>query len=163
MIARHVIDGVIAGAAGTALLDATTYADMAVRCRPPSELPQKMVTEFAKIAGGRQLSKPPEELSEEQQHRRSGLAGLIGYADGFGVGALFGLVRPAMRDVSWFWAGLGLAALTMMLSEGTATVLKQTDPRKWGAAGWIADAVPRVLYGWVTALTYDHLSADENR
>jgi hypothetical protein len=163
VIGKHVIDGLIAGAAGTAALDATTYADMALRARGASDLPQKMVREFAKMAGDAQLSKPPEELSEEQQHRRNGLGGLIGYADGFGAGALYGLVRPAVRDVSWFWMGLGLAALTMLLSEGTATALKQTDPRKWGVSGWIADIVPRVVYGWVTALTFDQLEAGENR
>jgi hypothetical protein len=135
MIGRHVVDGIIAGAAGTAMLDATTYADMALRGRAASDLPQKMVTQLAKMAGDRDLSKPPEELSEQQRNRRSGLGALIGYADGLGAGALFGLIRPAMRDVSWFWAGLGLAALTLALSEGTATAVKQTDPREWGYRG----------------------------
>jgi hypothetical protein len=47
----------------------------------------------------------------------------------------------------------------MLLSEGSATALKQTDPRTWGASGWIADLVPRFLYGAVTCVTFDRLSA----
>jgi hypothetical protein len=65
-----------------------------------------------------------------------------------------------MRNVSWFWAGVALAVLTMTLSEGSATALKQTDPRKWGLSGWIGDLVPRFVYGWVTALTFDSLAKE---
>jgi hypothetical protein len=142
MRGRHVIGGMLAGAAGTAVLDATTYADMLLRGRPPSNVPQKVAQQF---------------VPNIDENRRMGLAALIGYADGFSVGALYGAVRPSIRNVPWFWAGLGLAALTLVLSEGTATAMKQTDPREWGVSGWIADIVPRCLYGWVTATTYDRL------
>jgi hypothetical protein len=31
------------------------------------------------------------------------------------------------------------------------TALGVTDPRSWGAAGWISDVVPHLAYGLVTA------------
>jgi hypothetical protein len=153
--------GAVAGAAGSAVLDVTTYADMAIRGRAPSELPQKMVKEIAQRAHVEPFNKPDQQLSDTDKHRETAFGALMGYADGLGVGALYGAIRPAMRNVSWFWAGVGLAAVTMLLSEGSATALKQTDPRKWGVSGWIADLTPRFLYGWVTALTFDGLTKEQ--
>ncbi len=140
--------GLAAGAAGTAVLNATTYADMAIRARPPSKVPQRVVKEFARWGGVRRLPRG----------RTQGLSMLLGYADGFGTGVLFSVVRPRMRNVPWFIAGAGLAAFTMLLSEGSATAMGKTDPRTWGVSGWIADFVPRILYGCVTCLVFDALS-----
>ena len=161
MSARSMIHGTLAGAAGTAALNAATYADMAVRGRPPSELPKKMIKEFAQRAGVTQLRKPDDELSEEQRNQETALGALLGYVDGIGAGALFGLMRPAMRDVSWFWAGRALGAFTGLLSEGIATAMHQTNPAKWGVSGWLSDIVPRFVYGWTTCLTYEELAQDE--
>lgn len=151
MNGKAIAYGIAAGAAGTAMLDATTYADMAIRSRPASKLPKRVVKQFARWAGVQQL--PPE--------RTQGLSALLGYADGFGTGLLFGLVRPRMRGVPWLIAGLGLAIFTMTLSEGTATAMGKTDPRQWGLSGWIADLIPRTLYGCVTCLVFDALMNDE--
>lgn len=136
-----------AGAAGTAVLNAATYADMAIRARPPSELPQRMVKEIAQRMG----APPPE------GPRSEAFGALLGYADGFSAGALYGMVRPIAPKVPWFLAGVGLAALTFVLSEGTATAMGQTNPREWSAADWAADLIPRCLYGWVTALAFEAL------
>ena len=43
--------GAIAGAVGTLALDASTYADMALRGRPPSEVPAKTVDALAARRG----------------------------------------------------------------------------------------------------------------
>jgi hypothetical protein len=145
---RDVLNGVLAGAAGTAMLNAATYGDMVLRNRPPSDLPQKMVDTFA-----RALHAPP-----PPENRRTGLGALLGYADGFGVGAVFGMIRPRTRAVPWIIAAFGLAAFTMLLSEGSATAARQTDPKTWGVEAWMADVVPRVFYGAVTCLTFDLLS-----
>lgn len=161
MISRSLVNGAVAGAAGTAVLNATTYADMALRGRPPSDMPQKMVKEFARRAGATAFAKPDGELPEDVRNRETALGALLGYADGLGSGALFGLARPAMRGISWFWAGIALGAFTGLLSEGIATAMGQTDPRKWGAAGWTADIVPRCFYGWVTCLAFDELTKDQ--
>lgn len=160
MIARTILYGAAAGAAGTAILDVTTYADMALRGRAPSELPQKVVKEIAHRARIAPLDKPDELMSDADRNRQTALGALLGYADGFGAGALFGALRPQLRGISWFWAGIALGTATLLLSEGSATALRQTDPRKWGASGWVADLVPRFLYGWVTALTFDALAKD---
>ena len=148
MIADDALNGLLAGAAGTAVLNATTYADMAVRDRPASELPAKMVTELAQRA----------HVAVPQGNRQTGFGALLGYADGLGAGVLFGLVRPRLRALPWYYAAVGLGILTMVMSEGTATAMKQTDPRTWGFAGWASDLVPRCVYGAVTCLTFDRLS-----
>lgn len=148
MKARTLAYGMAAGAAGTAVLNATTYADMAIRSRPPSKVPQRVVKEVARWTGVRRM----------RRGRAQGLSMLLGYADGFGTGVLFGVLRPRIRGVPWFVAGLGLAAFTLVLSEGTATAMGKTNPRDWGLSGWLADVVPRTLYGCVTCLVYDALS-----
>lgn len=148
MNTREVLYGVAAGAAGTAVLNAATYADMAIRVRPPSKVPRRVVKEFARWTGTRRLPR----------ERAQGLSMLLGYADGFGTGVLFGVLRPRMREVPWFVAGLGLAAFTLILSEGTATAMGKTNPRDWGISGWLTDLAPRVLYGCVTCAVYDALS-----
>lgn len=152
MSGRSVLYGAMAGAAGTSALNATTYLDMAMRGRPPSEVPKKMVKELANRSGIAQL----------EENRERAFSALVGYVDGVGSGALFGLIRPAMKDVSWFWAGLALGAFTGLMSEGVATAMGQTDPRKWGVAGWLADIVPRAVYGWTAAVTYDELMRDSS-
>jgi hypothetical protein len=148
MTAREMACGIAAGAAGTAILNATTYADMAIRARPPSKIPKRVVKQVARWSGVRNL----------RPERTEGFSALLGYADGFGTGVLFGVLRPRMRNVPWFVAGVGLAAFTLLLSEGTATAMGKTDPRTWGISGWIGDIVPRALYGCVTCLVYDALT-----
>ena len=154
----RMILGKLAGLAGTASLDAVTYLDMAIRGRPPSELPDKMVRKLAELGGFEEFAKPPEELDDKTQQQRAGIAALLGYADGAGSGVLFGLVRPYISVVPVFWAGIGLAGLTMLLSEGLAAKLGQTDPSTWPASAWIEDIVPRCVYGWVTCYVYDRLA-----
>ncbi len=147
MIVRNAVRGALAGAAGTAALDTVTYLDMALRNRPPSEVPAKMANELAKRTGNGELP----------ENRRQGVGALLGYVDGIGSGVLFGLLRPAMRGLPWYTAAAALALFTMTASEGTATAMKQTDPRTWGMSGWIADIVPRFVYGAVTTYAFDNL------
>jgi hypothetical protein len=147
MNARAAISGIAAGAAGTAVLNAATYADMAIRARPASKVPQRVVKEFARWGGIRRLPRA----------RTQGLGMLLGYADGFATGLLFGLARPYLRDVPWPVAAAGIAAYTMVLSEGLATAMGKTDPRTWGVSGWLTDIVPRMFYGCVTCLVCDAL------
>jgi hypothetical protein len=153
--------GAVAGAAGTAVLDVASYADMAIRGRGPSELPKNVVKELANRAQIEPYNKPDDQLSEQDKNRESAFGALIGYADGLGTGAMYGAIRPAVRGIPWFWTGLGLAIATGLLSEGTATALKQTNPRRWSVAAWVADIIPRCLYGWVTAITFDALAKEQ--
>ena len=43
----------------------------------------------------------------------------------------------------------------MVASEGPATALAATDPRRWGVRGWISDIVPHAIYGLVTVAIVD--------
>jgi hypothetical protein len=38
----------------------------------------------------------------------------------------------------------------MAASDLPATALGLTDPRSWGAAGWMSDLLPHLAYGIVT-------------
>jgi hypothetical protein len=49
-LAHDLVGGAIAGAVGTLALDATTYTDIAVRGRPPSDTPAQMVERIAQDA-----------------------------------------------------------------------------------------------------------------
>jgi hypothetical protein len=151
MNARTAIYGAVAGAAGSALLNAATYADMAIRARPASKVPRRVVKEFARWGGVRRLPRA----------RTEGLSMLLGYADGFATGVLFGALRPRMRNIPWYAAGVGIAAYTLIASEGIAVAMRKTDPRKWGVSGLLADLVPRVVYGCVTCVVYDALTTNE--
>jgi hypothetical protein len=151
MNAKTAIYGIAAGAAGTAVLNASTYADMTIRARPASKVPRRVVKEAARRGGIRRLPRA----------RMQGLSMLLGYADGFGTGMLFGMLRPRMRAVPWYLAAAGIAAYTLVLSEGLAVAMGTTQPRKWGPSGWLTDIVPRLLYGGVTCLVYDALAEEE--
>lgn len=143
------LSGALAGAAGTAALNAVTYADMAIRGRSGSQVPEQMVDKFAERAG---LSLGEDEIAE---NRRQALGALLGFGVGIGVGAAYGLVRSRGRV---FPDALALGVAASAASEGPAVALGFTDPRTWGAAGWISDVVPHVAYGVVTTVTYRRIS-----
>lgn len=96
-LAHRALLGFLAGGAGSAVLNAVTYADMLLRDRPASDLPQRTANA---IVG----PLPPNRLLA------AGM--LLGYADGFGAGALLGLVRREDSPRPWFVAGMLLAAVT---------------------------------------------------
>lgn len=150
---RGVLAGTIAGAAGTVALNATTYADMALRGRPSSGVP-------AEVAG-RLAAKVGIDLSGDDgatQNRKSALGALFGIATGLGVGAAYGLVRPRPRDASVTRAGLALGLAAMAGSDVPATALGVTDPARWGPESWVSDIVPHLAYGFVTAATHRALT-----
>ncbi|HYH30389.1 MAG TPA: hypothetical protein VD903_08390 [Pseudonocardia sp.] len=140
--------GAAAGAAGTTALTATTYTDMAVRARPASDAPQQVVARLADAAGvvvpGRR---------RERARRLSALGVLAGTATGVGIGGLAGLLRAVGVRMPTAVGGplLGLGA--MAASDGPLAVLRISDPRRWSAVDWAADAVPHLVYGCTTHAT----------
>lgn len=146
---RVVLRGVAAGAAGTVALNVTTYADMAFRGRPSSEIPAMVAGKLAERAGV--------DLGEGEaaQNRKSGLGALTGYVVGLGVGAAYGLIRPRLGEVSVPRAGAVLGLAAMAGSDVPATALGTTNPAEWSAGSWISDLVPHFAYGLVTAATFD--------
>jgi xanthosine utilization system XapX-like protein len=153
---RDLLFGALAGAAGTAALNGVTYADMALRGRPSSDMPEKTVDLLTDRLGV--------SLGEEERaaNRREGLGALFGYGVGLGVGAAYGLLAPrihAGRAIAPF--AVGLAA--MVVSDAPAAALGLTDPRTWGAAGWMSDVVPHLAYGAVTVVTHRLLTDRDRR
>jgi hypothetical protein len=154
MSARSVLVGAVAGAAGTAVLDITTYADMALRGRPSSKTPSTMVKIVAESAGIEPLAAG----DDTAKNRRSGVGALLGYAVGLGVGTVYGAIRPSLRGkVPLVVAGLAAGAAAMALADVPATTTGATDPKTWGPSGWLADAIPHALFGLTLALTFDAL------
>lgn len=149
-ILRSVVIGAVAGAVGTVALNATTYADMALRGRPSSSVPSQVVERLAGKLGV--------ELSGEDettQNRKSSLGALSGYAVGLGVGSAYGLVRPLLGEVSVPRAGAALGLAAMAGSDVPAAALGVTNPAEWGASSWASDIVPHLAYGVVAAAAYE--------
>jgi hypothetical protein len=150
---REVLMGTAAGAVGTVALNMTTYADMAVRGRPSSSVPAEVA---GKLAGRAGIDLSGEGFDEETvQNRKSGLGALSGYVVGLGVGTVYGLIRPALGDVSKPVAGAWLGLAAMAGSDVPAAALGVTDPTQWSANSWVSDIVPHMVYGLATAVAYD--------
>jgi hypothetical protein len=141
--------GLLAGAAGTSALNATTYLDMALRARPASSTPEESVQRLAGTVGA--------DLGEGEQaeNRAAGLGPLLGYA--VGVGTAIGYEFAVRRRIPTSAAALALTVLAMIGSAAPMTLLRITDPRQWSATDWASDIVPHLAYGAVTAVTLDHL------
>jgi hypothetical protein len=159
----RLLAGVLAGAAGTTALNAVTYADMAIRGRGGSDLPERLA---GRITDGVGL-----DLGEEDTaaNRRQGLAGLLGIGVGVGVAAAYGLLDGLTGGPGPSSAGevaasaVALTVVAMLASDMPATAAGLTDPREWPVESWLSDAVPHLAYGAVAALTYDRLTRRRRR
>lgn len=151
-LTRCALLGAAAGAAGTTALNATTYLDMAVRGRPASSTPEQTVEALSE-----RVHVPVPGEGETRQNRLQGLGPLTGLVAGIGTGAAVGAVRGA----GWRpRTGVGALAATLgalVGSNGPMTVLGVTDPRTWPTSSWIADVVPHLVYGLVTAALLEQL------
>ncbi len=152
---RSVLVGTVAGAVGTAALNVATYTDMVTRARPASEIPSEFVKKLATEAGIEPLTGD----DDAAKNRRSGAGALLGYANGLGVGAAYGVLRPALRGVPLPLAGLAAGAAAMALSDVPLVRSGLTDPKTWGTSGWLADAIPHALFGLALAVAFDALAA----
>jgi hypothetical protein len=154
MSIRSILVGTVAGAVGTIALDVATYADMALRGRPSSEAPSTMVKNVAAFAGVEPLAAD----DDTARNRRSGTGALLGYANGLAVGAAYGAIPPALRGrVPLALAAIVVGGAAMALSDVPLVKSGATDPKKWGAEGWLADIVPHLLYGLAMACAFDAL------
>ena len=146
---RSLVHGLIAGAVGTTALNATTYADMALRGRPGSSTPEETVERGAKVL---RISVPGD--SETRPARQSGLGAVMGTATGVGaglaLGALRGLGWPRGRRPTFATAWV----LAMVAGNGPMTALGVTDPRTWSADAWVADIVPHTAYALAATATF---------
>jgi hypothetical protein len=157
-MADGILDGAIAGAAGTTALNAATYLDMAARGRPSSTGPEKTVEKLAErtsvqIPGDR----------EARQNRVSGLGALTGIASGIAVGAALGALRSAGWRPTAPVSGAIASIAAMTLTDGIMSALGVTDPRHWSTTDWASDAVPHLAYGFVTATALDAMGKPARR
>ena len=139
---RSLVQGLTAGAAGTTVLNAVTYLDMALTDRPASSGPADTVGAAADLAG---LDLPS---SDNREEAYGALAGLV---VGAGVGAVAALVRaygvrlPLLAES----AVIGFGA--MAATDGPMAVLKVTDLTTWSATDWGRDVLPHLAYGATVA------------
>ncbi len=153
-LAAALARGAAAGAAGTTALNAVTYLDMAVRGRPASSTPEDTVEKLAGKAG---LEIPGDQ--DTRSNRVAGLAPLTGLGVGVGLGAAFGLARWLGWRPAPFTGAIGVTLSALVGANAPMTVLGTTDPRTWTITDWVADVVPHLAYGAVTAAVLDHLDA----
>lgn len=158
----HLIHGLAAGAAGTAVLNTITYLDMAIRARPSSSVPADTVDKMTDLAGVTLAAEGHD--SEEAGTRREAVGALLGYATGFAVGAAYGLLRPGpLRHLPASVAGVAVAAAATAATVGPYAALGVSDPRSWPAKSWAADVIPHLCYGWTTAAVFDALDGATRR
>lgn len=150
---RRALMGAAAGAAGTVALNAVTYADMALRARSGSSVPDEVAGVIAKRVG---LDLGD---GDTAQNRKTGLGALLGYANG--VGAAYGILRPVFgRDVSVTKAGL---ALTLASTVGTDLPIAATgvsNPTTWPPSSWAMDFGFHLAYGLMTAAAYEAFAGE---
>ncbi len=154
---REALIGAAAGAIGTVALNATTYADMALRGRAASSVPSEAAGRLAEKVGMDLSAEGEEQDGPTAQNQKSGLGALQGYVVGLGIGAAYGIVRPHLDDVSVPLAGLGLAIAAMAGSDVPAATLGVTDPTTWPASSWAMDLGFHLPYGLATAVAYEAL------
>ncbi|MYS23772.1 hypothetical protein GA0115240_156332 [Streptomyces sp. DvalAA-14] len=151
-LARGMLYGAAAGAAGTTALDSVTYLDMTFRGRPPSSTPEATVE---RLADDLNVAVPGDEA--KRQNRVAGLGPLTGIAAGVAMGAVLGVARAAgwrpPVAVSYTAAAVG----ALIGTNGPMTVLKVTDPRTWAPTDWVADIVPHLAYAAVTVFVLRRL------
>ena len=156
---RQILVGAVAGAAATSALNIATYTDIAVRGRGESDVPSTMVKNFAEAAGVGALASD----DDATKNRRSGIGALMGYADGLGVGIVYGALRPALRGVPVLLTAVAAGAAAMALSDIAIAKSGASDPRTWAAADWATDAIPHLIYGLALALSFDALAGSLDR
>ncbi|MEZ0166453.1 hypothetical protein AB2L27_16955 [Kineococcus sp. LSe6-4] len=141
-LGRGLRGGLAAGAVGTAVLNAVTYADMAWRGRDASTTPEDVVDALAgrlgtEVGGAR----------GQRANRRTALGALSGTVAGLGVGALVGTARAAGLWMPPVVGGVVTGAVAMAATDAPAHALGVTDVRGWTGQDWVADAVPHLAFG----------------
>ncbi len=144
--ATGLLIGAAAGAAGTTALNAVTYLDMVARGRPTSSTPEDTVEQLSA-----KTHVPIPGNDQTRENRVAALGPLTGLAAGVGVGAALGLARAAGLRPGLLVSGVAATVGALIGSNGPMTVLGVTDPRTWALKDWVADVIPHLAYGVVTA------------
>jgi hypothetical protein len=149
---QRALFGLMAGAAGTAVLNFITYLDMLIRGRPSSSVPATTAERLADEVGVDLQGD-----AEATQNRRTAAGALLGYGAGLGIGAVYGIAEGPLPDLPLPLSGVIVAVAAMAASDLPATATGATDPRRWGRAAWFSDLVPHLGYGLATVAVYRFL------
>ncbi|WP_203230960.1 hypothetical protein [Nocardioides caldifontis] len=141
-MSRTIRRGLLAGAAGTAALNAATYLDMALRGRPASTVPERTVEAAADRTG---IAVPGGRSAREA--RTTALGALGGVATGLAVGVAASAARTAGLRLPPALDTLATGGAALVLGNASSVRLGTTDPRGWSASDWTADVVPHLAFG----------------
>jgi hypothetical protein len=144
------LTGAAAGAAGTTALNAVTYADMALRGRGASSAPADVVDA---LSDRTDVAVPG--TGETRANRAAGMGALLGMATGVAVGACYGLARASGWRPAVPVAAVATGVAAMAGSDVPMAALAISDPRGWTPSDWLADLVPHLVYGLVTAAVFE--------
>lgn len=137
--------GILAGAAGTAALNAVTYLDMALRGRSASDAPGRTVQ-----AALRRFDVDIPGRGAERENRRSALGAVGGIAVGVGIGVLASAARSAGLRFSAPTGAALTGAAAMAASDVPMAALRVSDPRAWSSTDWATDVAGHLAYGIAT-------------
>jgi len=138
--------GLLAGAVGTALLNAVTYMDMALTDRGATSVPAETASRAVKALGG---------SAPQGSNRREAFGALAGIGTGLGVGVLASVARRAgLRLPAPLGAGAA-GALALAATDVPVATLGVSDPRTWTAADWAREVLPHLAYGVGVRWTLD--------
>ncbi len=151
--------GIVAGAAGTTMLDAVTYLDMAIRGRPASTVPERTVESVASALG---VAIPGR--GDALAARRSAFGALGGIVVGTGLGVAASLVRLAGARLTPTAGTIGVGLAAMAATDIPIALRGISDPRTWTTQDWFSDLVPHLVYGaTVTTVLRQQDAAAGNR
>jgi len=85
----------------------------------------------------------------------------LGYVTGLGVGAVYGVARPALNGVPAQLTGAGVGLLAMAASDAPLAMSGVSDPKSWSTSDWASDLIPHLIYGFVVAAAYEAITGDE--
>jgi hypothetical protein len=154
-LTKTISRGLVAGAAGTAALNLTTYADMLIRGRPASSVPEKVAGRLAEDAGIEPIAAHKQD--EASGNRRSAAGALMGYVVGMGAGVDYAFLRAFMPGLPLPVAATAIGVMAMAASDVPATMTDATNPREWTASSWASDIIPHLAYGFATAAAFNML------
>lgn len=152
-LAKRLLWGAAAGAAGSATLNIVTYADMLLRGRPSSGVPAQVAGTMADAACFSPLSTDNDD--ETAQNRRNAAGALLGYVSGVGITAAYAASRTEGGQSHPVRTGVMLGLAAMAMADIPIVLTGNGDPRTWSAADWLSDLIPHLAYGLVGATVLD--------
>ncbi|WP_167759041.1 hypothetical protein [Blastococcus sp. TF02A-35] len=152
------VRGLAAGALGAVVLDAVNHLDMAVRGRPASAVPGRLVD-----AAAAAVERDVPGRGEARRNRRSALGALAGIGNGLGTGVLASALRSAGVRLPAPVGAVVAGATSMALTDGAVAGLGVDDPRRWTRQEWLADVVPHLAYGAAVQTVLESVPTEAER